>query len=443
VQPQTRYARSGDLSIAYQVVGEGKLDLVVIPIWISHLEHAWEEPSLARFYNRLASFARVILFDKRGTGLSDRVAADSPPTLEERIDDIDAVMSAAGSEQAAIFGMHEGGALAALFAATHPERVSALVTFGMFARRLGAPDHPWGWQSGRREEWIDEIERGWGGPVGLATVAPTVARDERFATWWATYLRSGGSPGAAVALARMNSEIDVREVLPAVHVPTLLVHRVDDERVSIDEARWISGQIPGAKLVELPGRDHLPWVGDAQGVLDEVEEFLTGVRRGPEPDRVLATVLFTDIVGSTRHAARLGDGAWAELLERHNALTRAELERWRGREVDTIGDGFLAEFDGPARAIRCAEAVISVVGALGLELRAGVHTGEAERSAGDLRGIAVHIGARVAARAEPGEVLVSGTVKDLVVGSGIEFEDRGEHELRGVPGRWRLYAVVR
>jgi len=442
VQVETRYAKSGGLSIAYQVVGSGPIDLVVIPIWVSHLEYAWEEPSLARFYRRLSSFSRVILFDKRGTGLSDRVADSDLPTLEERMDDVGAVMDAVGSERAALFGMHEGGAMSALFAAAHPERVSALVAFGMFASRLKAPDYPWGWTPERRSEWVAEVERTWGGPVGLAAVAPSVAGDELFARWWATYLRLGSSPGAAVALAQMNSEIDIRSVLPAVRVPTLLLQRTGDRRVALDEARWIAERIPEARLVELPGEDHLPWAGDQDALLDEVEEFLTGARTGPAPDRVLTTVLFTDIVGSTEHAVRLGDAAWRELLERHDAAVRAALERWHGREIDAAGDGFLAEFDGPARAIRCAAEIVWRVRDLGLDVRAGVHTGEVERTGRTLLGIAVHIGARVAAKAGAGEILVSQTVKDLVAGSGLAFEDRGEHELKGVPASWRLYGVT-
>ncbi len=389
-----------------------------------------------------AVFLPTVLFDKRGTGLSDRVPISELPTLEERMDDVRAVMDAAGSERAAIFGMHEGTAMSALFAAAHPERVSALVAFGMFARRLAAPDYPWGWTAERRREWVDEIERTWGGAVGLAAVAPSVAADEGFAHWWSTYLRLGSSPGAAVALARMNSEIDIRTVLPAVRVPTLLLHRTGDRRVAADEARWIANQIPEATLVELAGEDHLPWTGEQDALLDEVEEFLTGARTGPAVDAVLATVLFTDIVGSTEHAARIGDAAWRDLVELHDRAVRVELERWRGREISTSGDGFLIEFDGPARAIRCAAAIIGRVRSLGLDVRAGVHTGEVERTAGTLRGIAVHIGARVAAKAASGEVLVSQTVKDLVVGSGLTFDDRGAHELRGVPGSWRLYAAV-
>ncbi|HSL63436.1 MAG TPA: adenylate/guanylate cyclase domain-containing protein [Gaiellaceae bacterium] len=439
--PATRYARSGGVNIAYQVVGDGPFDLVVIPIWVSHLEQAWEEPSLAAFYGRLAAFSRLILFDKRGTGLSDRVADDALPSLEERMDDVRAVMDAVGSREAALFGMHEGGTMAILFAATYPERVRALVTFGAFARRLWAPDHPWGRTADDRAAWVGEIVSAWGGPVGLDRVAPSRAGDEGFAVWWASYLRHGASPGAAAAMARMNDEIDVRPVLGAVHVPTLVVHRVDDRRVDVEEARFLAAEIPGATLVELPGEDHLPWAGDPAAVLDEVELFLTGTRRGPEPDRVLASLLFTDVVGSTRLAASLGDRRWRELLGRHDRLVRAAIEQWRGREVDTTGDGFFAAFDGPARAVRCARAAVEAVRTLGLELRAGVHTGEVEVDGDDVRGIAVHIAARVAALAGPGEVLVSQTVADLVAGSGLAFEERGEHELRGVPGRWRLAAV--
>lgn len=440
---RTSYARAGGFNVAYQVVGEGELDLVGIPIWVSHLEVAWEHPALAGFYRRLASFSRLIVFDKRGTGLSDRLPHDSVPTLEERVEDIQAVMNAVGSERAALFGMHDGGTMAALFAATHPERTAALVTFGMFAKRVVGDDFELGWSPERRRLWLDEIERDWGRPVGIEHVAPSAADDAGFRSWWARYLRFGASPGAAVALTEWNSAVDVRAVLPAVRVPTLVLHRVGDRRVSIEEARWIAATIPDARLVELPGEDHLPWVGDADAVLDEVEEFLTGVRRGGEPDRVLATLLFTDLVASTERAAELGDRAWRDLLEAHDGLVRAELARWGGREVDTTGDGFLALFDGPARAIRCGLALAQRVRALDLDLRVGVHTGEVERAAGTLRGLAVHIGARVASLAGPGEVLVSQTVKDLVVGSRIDLVDRGEHELKGVPGRWRLYSAAR
>jgi len=337
--------------------------------------------------------------------------------------------------------MHEGGAMAALFAAAHPEHVSALVAFGMFASSLEAPDYPWGWRPDRRRDWLAEVERTWGGPVGLAAVAPSVAGDERFARWWSTYLRLGSSPGAAVALARMNSEIDIRNVLLAVHVSPLLLHRTGDRRVAVDEARWIAGRIPDARLVELPGEDHLPWAGEQDALLDEVEEFLTGDRQRREPDRVLATVMFTDIVGSTVMAAELGDRRFGDLIASHDALVRRQLDRFQGRAVKTVGDGFLATFDGPARAVRCAVAITEGVHNLGIEVRAGLHTGEVEVVGDDLGGMAVHIGARVAASAEAGEVLVSSTVRDLVVGSGIAFTERGVHALRGVPGEWRLFAA--
>ena len=441
MQPVTRYADSGGVSIAYQVVGEGPFDLVYVPGWVSNVEYGWEEPSLARFYRRLASFSRLILFDKRGTGLSDRVT--QYPTLDQRMDDVRAVMDAAGSERAAVFGHSEGGSLAVLFAATHPERVRALVTVGIFAKRVWSPDYPWAPTPEQRQHFFDAIRQGWGGLVDLEVLAPSVAKDELFGRWWATYLRLSASPAAALTLARWNTEIDIRHVLPTVCVPTLVLHRTGDLDANIEEGRYIARQIPGARFVQLPGVDHLPWVGNADILLDEVEEFLTGVRPIAEPDRVLATVLFTDIVDSTRRAAALGDRRWRELLEAHHAATRRELARHRGREVKTLGDGFLAAFDGPARAVRCAEAISTAVRPLGLEVRAGLHTGECEAMGEDLGGLAVHLAARVAAQADAGEVLVSSTVKDLVAGSGLRFEDRGVHCLKGVPDDWRLFAVQR
>jgi class 3 adenylate cyclase len=437
---ETRYAKNGDVHIAYQVVGDGPLDLVYVPGWISHLEYAWEEPSHARFLERLASFSRLIMFDKRGTGMSDREV--DVPALEERMDDVRAVMDEVASERAAIFGISEGGNMSVLFAATHPDRTVALVTFGIFAKRIRSEDYPWAPTPEERQRWYESLEREWGGPAELRTLAPTVAEDERFARWWATYLRHGASPRAALTLARTNTQIDVRDVLPTITVPTLVIHRTGDRDVKIEEARYIAGRIPRARLVELSGEDHLAYVGDQDAVLDEIEEFLTGVRRGPEPDRVLATVLFTDIVGSTERAAELGDRRWRDLLDQHHATIRRALSRFRGREVDTAGDGFLATFDGPARAVRCARSIIEEIRGLGVEIRAGLHTGECEVAGEGIRGIAVHIGARVAGVAAPGEVLVSSTVKDLVAGSGIRFEDRGERELKGVPGRWRLFAAV-
>jgi len=440
--PETRYAKSGDVNIAFQVVGDGPLDLVYVPGWVSHLEYFWQEPSYAAFLRRLASFSRLILFDKRGTGMSDRVPESELPTLEQRMDDVRAVLDAVGSKQAALLGLSEGGPMCLLFAATYPERTRALIMLGSYARRTWAPDYPWAPSQADSEAFIEEVGDDWGGPVGLAARAPSLVENESFSRWWSTYLRMSASPGAAKTLTRMNAEIDVRGVLPLVRVPTLIVHRTGDRALSVEGSRYMAERIEGARYVELAGEDHLPFVGEQDEILDEVEEFLTGVRRGPEPDRVLATVLFTDIVGSTEMAVGLGDRRWRELLEAHHIAVRGELERFRGREIDTAGDGFLATFDGPARAIRCALAVRDAVESVGLAVRAGLHTGECEMHGDRVTGIAVHMGSRVAALAGPGEVLVSSTVKDLVAGSGIEFEDRGVHELKGVPGDWRLFAVL-
>jgi pimeloyl-ACP methyl ester carboxylesterase len=438
MRPVTRYAKSGDVHIAYQVTGEGPLDLVFVPGFVSHLEADWNSPRRARFIERLSSFSRLIRFDKRGTGLSDRVPI---PTLEQRMDDVRAVMDATGSERAALFGVSEGGPMSLLFAATYPARTTALVIYGSYARRLWAPDHPYGRTQTEWDEIIRRLEREWGGPVALDMWAPSMVDDEGFKEGWAAFLRLAASPGAAAQVMRMNGEIDVRHVLPVVRVPTLILHRTGDRVTSIDQARVIAQHIAGAKLVELPGVDHVPTVGDTDAIVDEIEEFLTGVRHGPEPDRVLATVLFTDIVGATQQAAALGDRRWRDVLEQHHAVVRRELSRFRGREIDTAGDGFLATFDGPARAVRCARAVSNGVRTLGLEVRTGLHTGECEVMGEKLGGIALHIGARVATTAGPGEVLVSSTVKDLVAGSGLRFRDRGLHALKGVPGEWHLYAV--
>jgi class 3 adenylate cyclase len=440
VQPETRYTKSGDVNIAHQVVGEGPLDLVYVPGWISNIELMWEEPGHARLLSRLASFSRLILFDKRGTGLSDPVPVDRLPTLEERMDDVRAVMDAAGSERAALFGSSEGGLMSVLFAATYPERTHALVALAIYAKRLRSADYPWAPTPEARAAEIELIERTWGGEMDISDLAPSA--DEAFKRRAVSYLRRSASPGAAVALLRMNSQIDVRDVLPTIRVPTLVLQRVGDRDVKVEEGRWIAGQIPGAKYVELPGDEHLIWAGDVDAVVDEVEEFLTGSRPVQEPDRVLATVLFTDIVGSTRRAHELGDRRWRELLEQHHVVVRRALERFQGREVDTAGDGFLATFDGPARAIRCAREIADGLRDVGLEVRAGLHTGECELLGEKVTGVAVHTGARVASLAQPGEVLVSSTVKDLVAGSGIEFEERGVHELKGIPGEWRLYAVT-
>ena len=443
MEAETRYAKSGDLHIAYQVVGGGPSDLVLVPPFVSHVEHYWEEPTVARFLTRLASFSRLILFDKRGTGLSDRVPPDRLPTLEQRMDDVRAVMDATGAERAALFGPSEGGPMSALFAATYPERTTALILYGTFASTVRDATYPWAMDPEERRKVIEAIPEQWGQGAYVDLLAPSMAGDERFRRWWARLERLGASPGAAMALRRMNGEIDIRTTLSAIRVPTLVLHRTGDLDTSIEEGRYLAAHIPGAKFVDLPGADHLPWAGDQDAIVDEVEEFLTGVRPAAEPDRVLATVLFTDIVGSTTRAVELGDRRWRDLLFSHNAIVRHELERARGREVKTVGDGFLATFDGPARAIRCACAIRDAVRGLGLAIRAGLHTGECELIGDDVGGIAVHIGARVMARARPHEVLVSSTVKDLVTGSGVEFQDRGMHRLKGVPGAWRLYGVQR
>ncbi|HEY3210937.1 MAG TPA: adenylate/guanylate cyclase domain-containing protein [Actinomycetota bacterium] len=439
--PETRYARSGDVNIAYQVVGEGKLDLVFVFGWISNVELAWEEPNLARFLEGLSSFSRLILFDKRGTGLSDRVSLAELPTLEQRMDDVRAVMDAAGSDRAALFGISEGGPMCILFAATYPDRTTALVTCGTYAKRMWSPDYPWAPTPEERQQFYDAIEHEWGRELGLDTLAPSMQDDPAIRRWLETYVRRSASPGAALALAKMNTQIDIRHVLPAVKVPTLIMHRTGDKDSRVEEGRYIAEHIPGAQFVELPGADHLPWIGDQDSVLDEIGEFVTGVRPIHEPDRILATVLFTDIVGSTERAAALGDRPWRDLLRRHHGVVRGELERFRGREIDTAGDGVLAAFDGPARAIRAACAIRDAVRQLGIEVRAGLHTGECEMLGEKLAGVAVHTGARVASLAGPGEVLVSSTVKDLVAGSGIEFEDRGTSALKGIPGEWRLFSV--
>jgi class 3 adenylate cyclase len=440
--PETRYARSGEYSIAYQVVGEGELDLVYVPGLASHLELFWEEPEYSRFLHRLASFSRLILMDRLGTGLSDRLPPNQVSTYEQRMDDIRAVMDAVGSERAAVLGWSEGAPLCAMFAATYPQRASALVMYGGMARLLRDEDYPVGMPSEAMDQFIEAIPTAWGQDEELLRLwAPSVADYPGPRRWWTRFGRHAVSPGAATALFETLRELDVRDILPAIRVPTLIVHRTGDTLIPVGHARHMAERIPDAKLVELPGEDHLWWFGDQDAIVDEVEEFLTGARSVPESDRVLATVMFTDIVGSTERAAELGDGRWRDVLESHESITRRELRRFRGTEVKTTGDGFLATFDGPARAIGCARAIAEGVRPLGIEVRAGLHTGECEVMNGDVGGIAVHTGARVSDQAGPGEVLVSSTVKDLVAGSGIEFEDRGSHELKGVPGEWRLYAV--
>ena len=438
-RPETRYARSGDINIAYQVLGDGPIDLVYVPGWVTNIDYSWEEPSLARYYRRLASFSRLILFDKRGTGLSDQTA--KLPTLEQRMDDVRAVMDAVGSERAALFGASEGGNMSILFAATYPERTSALVTLGIFANRIWDPEYPWAPTPEERQKWYDLLEQEWGGVVDLPTLAPSVANDERFRQWWASFLRLSASPGAALALARTNTQIDVRHILPAIRVPTLVLHRTGDLDVKVEEGRFIAARIPGAKFVEFPGRDHLPWVGDQDAILDEVEQFLKNIQHVPELDRVLATVLFTHTVGPTAGSAKLRPHQWRELLERYYQLVRRELEQFRGREIEITENRLLATFDGPARAIRAACGVNDSARLLGIEIKAGLHTGECDVIGDKVGGVAVEIGAQVTAKATSGEILVSSTVKDLVAGSGIQFEDRGAHALKAVEGEWQLFAV--
>lgn len=438
--PETKYAKSGDSYIAYQVMGKGPLDIVFVPGFISHVEMHMETQRFASFFGRLATSCRVIRFDKRGTGLSDRFS--SIPTLEERMDDVRAVMDAAGSSRAALFCMSEGGPMSIVFAATYPQRTAALVLYGTFARSAWAPEYPWGRTADKTPAVVKSTVENWGRGNLLDLFMPSLAGDSEFRKYVARLERASASPGAVQALILMNSEIDVRHVLPTIGVPTLVLHQTGDA-VNIEHGRYLARQIAGARFVELPGVDHNPWVGDSNSVLCEIEEFLIGKRQEQDPvlDRVLATVLFTDIVGSTTRVSELGDHAWKDLLAQHHGLVREQINLYRGREINVAGDGFLAAFDGPARAVRCARAVADAVKKLGIHIRAGVHSGECVIMGEGLGGIAVHTGARIGALAEADEVLVSSTVKDLVAGSGIRFEDRGTHSLKGIPGSWNLYAA--
>jgi pimeloyl-ACP methyl ester carboxylesterase len=440
-RPRTQYALSGDAHIAYQVFGEGALDLVFVPGFVSNIEHYWEMPKVPDLLERLGSFARVAIFDKRGTGLSDPVA--EPPPLEQRMDDMQAVMDAVGMERAALFGISEGGPASVLFAATYPDRTSALVLYGSTPRFRTDSDISWGATDEVIEKALAETSARWGDGALLHLFAPAAAADDPgMEAVWGKFQRASASPAMARAVVAALFEIDVRDILPTIRVPTLILHRSGDLVAPVEGARLMAERIPDARLVEFEGTDHVPFTGDFDPVLDEMEEFLTGTRHARALDRVLATVMFTDIVDSTRHAADAGDRRWRELIKRHDELTRRQLDRFRGQEVKTLGDGFLATFDGPARAIECACAIRDGVGAHGLEVRAGLHTGECELYGDDVRGMAVNIGARVGALAGANEVLVSSTVKDLVVGADLEFTERGEHELKGVPGTWRLYAAA-
>jgi pimeloyl-ACP methyl ester carboxylesterase len=436
MSPNTRYAKSGNVHVAYQVFGSGDIDLVFFPGFVSNIEVYWEEPHFARWLRRLASFARVITFDKRGTGLSDRL--DVLPTMDERMDDVRAVMDAAGSERAAIFGLSEGGSLATLFAAHYPERCRALVLWGAFPKfSFAFPTE----ESVQR--LFDYVEADWGTGGNIGAWAPAMKNDPAFREWWAKRERASASPAAVVALMRMNMKIDISGILPYIHVPTLVVHRTNDPVVNVEGGRQLASSIPNARLLELPGINHLPFLGDdADQVTNEVIEFVTGVRPVVGDERVLATVLLTDIVGSTKHAEAMGDKRWRELLDAHNVISRRELTRFRGAEVKTTGDGFLATFDGPGRAIQCALALIASVRPLGLEVRAGLHTGEVEVVDNDVRGIAVHVAARVAALAKPNECLVTRTLKDLVAGADVSFSAHGKRQLKGLAKAVDLFAVV-
>jgi pimeloyl-ACP methyl ester carboxylesterase len=441
MQPETRYTRSGGLAIAYQVVGDGELDLLFLPEWFSNLEIQWEEPRLARFPERLASFARVVMLNQRGMGLSDPIPVTDSMAAEEWIEDANAVLDTVGVEQVAVVGTGIGGTVAMLFAASRPERVSALVLVNGTARTAAGEEYPFGSSPELRESMRERMHDAWGQAAILPLLAPEAAGDTRFREWYGRFERLAASPGMALAAQRMIFDLDVRDVLGSIQCPTLVLHREGDRLITVEHGRYLSRHVPGARYVELPGDGHAFWAGDPGRPLDEIQTFLTGVPVVPETNRVLATVLFTDIVASTEMATELGDSRWAALLGEHETIVRSEVERFRGRVVDFHGDGAFASFDGPAKAIRCASAIREALRALGLEIRAGVHTGEVEVRGDDLSGVGVHIGARVAANAEPGEILVSRTVVDLVAGSQIAFADRGAQPLKGVSGEWRLFAV--
>jgi class 3 adenylate cyclase len=443
--PEPRFARSGNVHVAYVVVGSGPVDIIWVSGFVSNLELMWTHPLFVAFIDALASFSRLIIFDKRGTGLSDRVPDDQLPDLDTRMDDVRAVMDAAGSERAFLLGQSEGGPMAALFSATYPARTRGVIFYGSDVRGAWAPDHPWGMTVEAFQADQERIGREWGsGEYFQKTIeefAPSAAGDPELTAWIGRYFRMSASPGAAMALNRMWFETDIREIARHLAVPSLVVWRKDEAFAA--ESRWLAANVPGAIVAELPGRDHLAWLGDSASVVDEICRFVESVRDAEAVlDRAIATVMFVDIVDSTRRAAEVGDTAWRELLTRHRSAVRAQLARFRGTEIDTAGDGFLATFEGPARAVRCAEAIRAADRALEIEVRTGVHTGEVQTIEGKVGGLAVHIGARVGTLAGPGEILVSQTVKDLTAGSGLVFEDAGEHELKGVPDHWRLYGLV-
>ena len=439
--PETLYARSKEGSVAYQVVGDGSGDLVVIPSWLNNIDVMWEEPSLAYFLRRLTTFSRLLCFDKRGAGASDTVSLAEMPTLEQWSDDVRTVMKGANSKRAALLGLGAGGQMAMLFAATHPELTSALILVNSAARRLRDVDYPWGLPQDRLPLRLERIEGLWGNGGNLNFIAPSVAQDKDFRSRYARFERLAMGPRAARAILASGWESDLRQVLPAIRVPTLVLHRTGDQFIRIEHGRYLAEHIPDAEFVELPGDDHLFYAGETEPIISEVQQFLTGMRTVPEIDRVLATVMFTDIVDSTQHAAEIGDRAWWELIDEHNDITRRQLAQHRGNEIKFMGDGFLVTFDGPARAIHCANAITHAVRTLGIEVRVGLHTAEIQFTNNDISGIGVHIGARVLKMAGAGEILVSSTVKDLVAGSGIQFIERGLHTFKGVPGQWQLFAT--
>ena len=446
MRPQVRYARNGDVAIGYTVVGEGDADLLYLAPF-NNLDIAWENPLYVQLLRTLSSFSRVVVVDRRGTGVSDRFSPEDLPPLEDVVDDLAAVLDAVGSERAVLFGASDAGAVCAMFAATRPERVAGLIMYAAAARGRQAPDYPWQWSEEEWQQYLDELRTGWGtreyAEQSLPFFNPSLSGDKRMLAWWERFLRLSASPNAQYAQESLYREMDIRRLLPAIGVPTLVLHRVDDAIEPVGAGRYLAGEIPGAEYVELPGEDHFPWAGDQNALTAQVERFVSRVWRDEaEADRVLATVLFTDIVNSTAQAAALGDRAWRDVREQHDRVTRAQLGRYRGREVKTLGDGFLAVFDGPARGVRCARSICESMGRFGVDLRAGLHTGEVEPDGDDISGIAVAIGARIGALAQADEVLVSSTVKDLVVGSGLLFEDRGLHDLKGVPDTWHLYALA-
>jgi class 3 adenylate cyclase/pimeloyl-ACP methyl ester carboxylesterase len=440
--PTTRYVKSDDVHVAYQVNGDGPVDLLWVPGFVSHMEAGWQNPQTAGILRRLSSFSRLILFDKRGTGMSDR--GSQIFTLEQRMHDVRAILDEIGSERAVLFGVSEGGPMSLLYAASYPERTAALILYGSYAKRSWAHDYPFGWKDEQWERVLGNIEHNWGTPQGtsVAMWAPSLMKNPEAAERMAAYFRAAASPGAAAAIMRMNREIDVRNILPTIRTPTLILHRTADRVSEIGHARYMAEHIPEAKLIELPGIDHVYWTPGGEVIVDHIEQFVTGRRQQRQPERVLATVMFIDIANSTQRAATLGDNSWRQLLEKFYATVREVLQQYKGREINTSGDGFLATFDGPARAVRCAGAIRDAVHTLGLDVRCGLHTGECEIVADDLAGIAVHIGARVASLADAGEILVSQTLRDLVAGSGLTFETHGTHVLKGVPGEWQLYRAV-